>query len=439
MLRTITYIPEMELPEINIGEAMRKYEYFCFLNSNKDENKKSKVEYDLLVAIGSTSSITLDSGKQGLDQLQNYIDKTNGWMFGYLSYDLKNSIEKLSSSKENESAFPLLHFFSPEVVIKKDSTGFSATYDDATTSDKRLTEILGDVFSPAEKNINDQYPSPQISARITKEEYLQSVRSLKEHIKRGDIYEVNFCMEFFAKDTRISPSDVYRKLNALSKAPFSTCFRSAEHYLISSSPERFLRKKENMLISQPIKGTAKRSSDKKEDEELKSQLSNSEKEKAENVMIVDLVRNDLSRLAKRRSVSVQELFGIYSFRQVHQMISTISCELREDLNFTDIIKATFPMGSMTGAPKIRAMELIDQYEKNSRGIYSGAIGYIDPQKNFDFSVVIRSIMYNSIKEYVSFMAGSAITDSSDPEKEYEECLLKAKAMLKVLSGADHEV
>ena len=205
------------------------------------------------------------------------------------------------------------------------------------------------------------------------------------------------------------------------------------HYLICASPERYLQKNSNKLLSQPIKGTIKRSPEPVEDAQLKIDLKTSLKEQSENIMIVDLVRNDLSRIAKRGSVTVEELCTIYSYKQVHQMISSISCELKDNITFTEIIKSTFPMGSMTGAPKVSAMKLIEHYESSKRGLYSGTLGYINPEGDFDFNVVIRSILYNTKNKYASFMVGSAITDKSVAEAEYEECLLKAKAMFEVLS------
>jgi para-aminobenzoate synthetase component 1 len=273
-----------------------------------------------------------------------------------------------------------------------------------------------------------------IQSKIKKTEYINSVNRLKQHIHKGDIYEVNFCQEFYAKNAFINTVEIFEKLNQISEAPFSAYCKFDTHYALCASPERFLQKRANKLISQPIKGTIKRSTNKTEDEQLKHELQNSNKERSENVMIVDLVRNDFSRIAKTGSVKVEELFGIYSFKQLHQMISTLSCELKENIHFTDIIKSTFPMGSMTGAPKVSAMKLIEEYESTKRGLYSGAIGYINPEGNFDFNVVIRSILYNSENNYLSFMVGSAITDKAIAEEEYEECLLKAKAMFEVLKN-----
>jgi para-aminobenzoate synthetase component I len=263
--------------------------------------------------------------------------------------------------------------------------------------------------------------------------YLQTVRALKEHIARGDIYEINYCVEFHSEEVTIDPFRTFFKLDSISRAPHACLVRLDKTWILCSSPERFLKKKGNKLITQPIKGTAARGKTIQEDERFKNDLSNSLKEQTENVMIVDVARNDLSRLAKKRSVQVEELFGIYTFEQVHQMISTVSCELKNGISFEEIIAATFPMASMTGAPKIRAMQLIREYEDFDRGFYSGSIGIVEPNGDFDLNVVIRSIVYDEEKKTVSFAVGSAITALSNPEQEWEECMLKAKAMIEVLS------
>ena len=252
------------------------------------------------------------------------------------------------------------------------------------------------------------------------------------HIQRGDIYEANFCMEFFAESASINPPEIYKKLNAVSEPPFAVFFKNNSHFLLSASPERYLKKVNSKIISQPIKGTAKRSANLMEDEAIKQQLSSSEKERSENIMIVDLVRNDLSRTAAKGSVEVAELCVPYTFRQVHHLISTIISELDLQYAAIDVLKTTFPMGSMTGAPKISAMAIIEELEETKRGLYSGAIGYFTPDGDFDFNVVIRSILYNRVTKYLSFSVGSAITSESIPESEYEECLLKANAMFEVL-------
>jgi para-aminobenzoate synthetase component 1 len=254
------------------------------------------------------------------------------------------------------------------------------------------------------------------------------------HIHRGDIYEANFCQEFYAQHSEINPLETFKKLNKISKPPFATFLKTGDKYLMSASPERYIKKSGSSIISQPIKGTAKRSLDTVEDEKLKEELFKDEKERSENIMIVDLVRNDLSHTAKRGTVKVEELCKVYSFLQVHQMISTISCQVDAETSPVDIIKTTFPMGSMTGAPKISAMKIIEHLEETKRGLYSGAVGYFTPSGDFDFNVIIRSILYNATKKYISYSVGSAITAKSNPLKEYEECLIKAKAMRQVLEN-----
>jgi para-aminobenzoate synthetase component 1 len=274
---------------------------------------------------------------------------------------------------------------------------------------------------------------PSIQQRISKENYLTKVTEMLSHIHRGDIYEANFCMEFYAEEATIDTLAIYQKLNTISQPPFAVYFKNNHQYLLSASPERYLRKEGKKIISQPIKGTAKRSPDEVIDEKNKTDLAQNPKERSENVMIVDLVRNDLSHTATKGSVMVEELCKIYSFEQVHQMISTVVSTVEDSTSPADIVKTTFPMGSMTGAPKISAMKIIEDLEETKRGLYSGAVGYFTPDNDFDFNVVIRSILYNAQNKYLSFSVGSAITSQAEPEQEYEECLLKAKAMFKVLS------
>ncbi len=268
---------------------------------------------------------------------------------------------------------------------------------------------------------------------VSRETYLKNVNTLKQHIKAGDIYEINYCMTFEAMGAAIDPVSIYQRLNAISEASYSALVKFGERYIISSSPELFLSKKGDTLITKPIKGTARRSADALEDEAIKKTLQLDKKERNENVMIVDVARNDLSRLAQKGTVKVDALFDIESYKQVHQMVSTVSCKLKENTSFHEVIKATFPMASMTGAPKIRAMQLIDDYELYNRNAYSGALGYLTPNGDFDLNVLIRSIFYDSQKKYLSFTVGSAITSLCDAETEYEECLLKARAMIEVLS------
>jgi para-aminobenzoate synthetase component 1 len=313
------------------------------------------------------------------------------------------------------------------VLYKNEATVYYDAIHDKSTIVQLVNDIKNVVTPPIEHSI-----SIPIKSKMDKSTYLEKVAALKQHIQLGDIYEVNFCQEFFAENVTINPINYYLLLNKKSPTPFSCFVKHHDKYLLCASPERFIQKNGSNIISQPIKGTIKRGLTTKEDEQLKQQLISDKKERSENIMIVDLVRNDLSKIAKKNTVEVDELCGIYTFPQVHQMISTIKAKLQDNTTFDDIIKALFPMGSMTGAPKISAMQLIEKYETTKRGLYSGSVGYINSEGDFDFNVVIRSLAYNSQSGYLSFMVGGAITALSDPEKEYEECLLKAKAMMEVL-------
>jgi para-aminobenzoate synthetase component 1 len=268
----------------------------------------------------------------------------------------------------------------------------------------------------------------------SRKDYLARVAQLKEHIQRGDIYEINYCVRFSALHCKLDPVSVFFRLNELARAPYAALVRLGDDYILSASPELFLEKKGNTLLSKPIKGTARRGKTPEEDEQLKNQLYMSEKERTENVMAVDVARNDLSQVAKRGTVKVNRLYNIETFETVHQMVSTVSCELRGNSTFGEIINSTFPMASMTGAPKLRAMELIRSVETFDRNFYSGAMGLIDNNGDFSLSVNIRCIFYNERTGEVSIAVGGAITHLSDPREEYEECLLKAGALLRALDA-----
>ena len=400
------------------------FEYCCVLDSNSYPDPYGK--YDLLIAAGAMQ-VLQNTPERAFDELKSFYNDNPGWLFGILGYDLKNGIEALQSGNPDHLEFPQLCFFKPEYLIISENGLLRVEIG----GDSLLTEI-----DSRDIQVGKQTLPVEIStqARIQKQAYLDKIQELKRHITRGDIYEITFCQEFFAEQAQINPAKTYNKLNANSPTPFSGYLKLKDKYLLCASPERFLRKQGRQLISQPIKGTAKRSKDAVEDAGIKAQLAADLKEQTENVMIVDLVRNDLTRSALPASVKVEEQFGIYSFAQVHQMISTISCELDPNLHFIDAIKNTFPMGSMTGAPKVRAMQLIDLYEESTRGAYSGAMGYISPEGDFDFNVVIRSMLYAADNHYLSFQVGSAITDACIPEKEYEECMLKASAIIETIKG-----
>jgi len=412
----------------------QQFREVVFLDNNSTYNQNQNYStHDYVLAVDAFTSIKTDYVNSFQD-LHQYQSQTKDWLFGYLSYDLKNDIEDLKSNNYDGLEFPDLFFFQPKKLFLVKDNQLEIHYlkmcDDEIDAD--FKEIsLKDV------NFTTQIDTPKkvtVKQRISKENYLSKVEKILEHIHRGDIYEANFCMEFFAEEATINPLEIYQKLNNISEPPFAVFFKNHTNFLLSASPERYLKKEGFKVISQPIKGTAKRSNDVERDNSLKATLKNDPKERSENIMIVDLVRNDLSKVAINASVKVEELCEIYSFKQVHQMISTIVSEVENSTSPIEIIQTTFPMGSMTGAPKISAMNIIEKFEETKRGLYSGAMGYFTPNNDFDFNVVIRSILYNTKNQYLSFSVGSAITSKSNTQNEYEECLLKAKAMLDVLGA-----
>ncbi len=395
----------------------------CYLDNNDYQNNWKQQE--LLVAFDACEIFLLQEREQ-LTAFQNFLHvNKNSWVFGNLNYDLKNTIDDyLTSAKQDFIGFDNLSFFIPEYVVIGSSSSI------AIYSNKLAPEIVFENICNQKLAKNVVENKVNIQPRIAKEAYINIINKLRQHIQRGDCYEINFCQEFYSEDSQINPLQVFTNLNNFSPNPFSCFYKAKNKYLLCGSPERYIKRTGNLIYSQPIKGTAARSL--VNDEAQKTTLLNSKKEQSENVMVVDLVRNDLSKICKKGTVKVEELFGIYTYPQVHQMVSTISGQLIDNVCFTDILKATFPMGSMTGAPKRKVMELIETYEQTKRGIFSGAVGYIAPDGNFDFNVVIRSIMYNADTKYVNFLVGSGITWYSNAEDEYEECMLKAEAMRKVL-------
>ena len=387
-----------------------------------------------LAAMGMISEV-VSSETGSFLKLESFIKNKKDWLFGFLSYDLKNDLEKLSSENPDFLNFPDLHFFQPELVFDISEKEVSVYYHGLNNSEKQISELLDEIqnFHAGRAVHSGVISENPICCRFTRQEYLDAIEKLKKHILLGDVYEINFCMEFFSENIFIQPEFIFNELLGVVAMPFSCFYKYEDRFLMSASPERFLRKEGKNIFSQPMKGTMRRGAGEEEDNRLKIKLKNDKKERSENVMIVDLVRNDLSKIAKPSSVHVEELFGVYSFPNVHQMISTVSAEVKEGINFTDVLRAAFPMGSMTGAPKVRAMELIEKVERSKRGLFSGSVGYISPDGNFDFNVVIRSLLYNHVNQYLSYQAGSAITFHSVAEKEYEECMLKAKTFFTLMN------
>ena len=403
---------------------IKKFSIFCFLDNHEYDFDKS---YECVAGVGVLKSI-ISNGANSLRDIDQILQTTADWIFGHLAYDVKNEIENLQSYNPDYVCFPDFYFFIPEIVFILTEDELKIGVFNSAAAQKIYDEIISS--EPIE---GVRYPSPLLRARFSKEEYIETVKKLQQHILRGDCYEINFCQEFYSNQLVIDPLLVYEKLSELSPNPFSAFYKHNDKYLMCASPERFIKKKGNTIMSQPIKGTANRvKNDLAADEQRKDNLFYNDKERSENIMIVDLVRNDLAKICTQGSVSVKEFLKVYTFPQVHQMISTVAGNLKENISIADIFYATFPMGSMTGAPKKKVMELIEKYEKTRRGLFSGTLGYINPEGDFDFNVVIRSILYNQSNSYVSIQAGSAITFKSDPKNEYEECLLKITAMKKAL-------
>ncbi|UII31554.1 anthranilate synthase component I family protein [Fulvivirga ulvae] len=398
----------------------------CTYFNNNNILKYPYGPFDNMLTVGAQRIISFGH-KNSFEELKQHYKTRPDWMIGYLAYDLKNQTEVLQSNNPDHMGFPDIYFYIPEHILFFKG---SSLYIESNIAPDRLMEEI--YYTESKKPA--KFKEPVLKQNTSRDEYIKTVNKLKNHIIEGDIYEINYCMEFSGSDGEINPLATYLQLVDLSPTPFSVYHQFENRYLICASPERFLKKQTEKLISQPIKGTARRGSSSYEDEIIKQQLRTDEKELAENMMIVDLVRNDLAKSSKTGTVKVDEMFGIYTFKQLHQMISTVTSELRNDVHFIDAIKNAFPMGSMTGAPKVKVMQLIEQYEQAKRGLYSGAMGYITPSGDFDFNVVIRSLLYHAVTKKISFQVGSAITYDSDPEREYDECLLKAKAIIQTLSS-----
>ena len=404
-------------------------DYICVLVSNLEQKEsnlpKDYINYDVLAGVGKKA--ILISNNDSFEKLNKLHTQKKDWLFGYLSYDLKNEIEELSSNNTDNFNTDNLTFFVPEYLILLNNDKLEIqTYHSIESCNEFVKAFNFSDFSCYKPEVN-------FIRREDKKSYLNKIEKIKNHIQIGDIYEMNYCQEFYASDVKIDAESVFLELNKRMQTPFSSFLKLKNQYILSASPERFLRKKGTYILSQPIKGTRKRGKTKLEDSSLMNELKTSQKDISENVMITDLVRNDLSITAKKESVKVEELCKVYTFRKVHQMITSISSEIDAGINFTDVLKAAFPMGSMTGAPKLRAMELIEHFEDFKRGVFSGAVGYITPQADFDFNVVIRTILYNLATDYLSIGVGGAITIKSDAMQEYEECLIKAKPLFDVFN------
>jgi para-aminobenzoate synthetase component I len=407
-----------------------RFNTFTFLDNQLYTSPENN--YECLVAAGERARLKANAGG-AFEKLKAFSLEQEDWLFGHFSYDLKSETENIPSTLPDHILFPDLFFFVPDILLLI----FQHEIQIGIFGDHH--QVIWEEIKNASVGVKSEVSVPLVvQKRMSRDEYLRVINKLRQHILFGDCYEINYCQEFFAEETILDPLDLFHALASISPSPFSAYYVVDNLFLLCASPERFLKRRGNKILSQPIKGTAARDLENAEhDELLRTTLAESEKERAENVMVVDLVRNDLSKICEANTVIVSELFGIYSFPQVHQMISTIIGKLRPDLYWTEMVAQTFPMGSMTGAPKKRVLELIEQYEKSKRGLFSGALGYVKPNQDFDFNVVIRSLFYNRTRHHLAYFAGSGITFNSDPEKEYEECLLKVAAFERIIKNPSH--
>ena len=405
----------------NLIRSLKKEGPVVFLESQKKDHPASEKSYlagkpkawiksfgdEVVVWEGKQEDMHKTNPWIALDQFKQ---SNQDWMFGYLGYDLKNYMEDLESLNPYKTSAPDMFFMVPGFLIE-------------ITKDDEVHVLRGDISDDLEKNHDsaETYITP--NNKIEKNKYLDNIRRAQKSITEGDFYEVNLshALEFNFKGDVF---ELYSKMKSFGPVPFASFIDVDGVSICCSSPERFLSRKGNKVWSQPIKGTLSRNGD--SDDESSELLLQSEKNRAENLMIVDLVRNDLSRIAEKGSVEVKNLFEIQSFETVHQMVSTVECEVSEAADSIEIIKACFPMGSMTGAPKISAMKAIEELENYRRGIYSGAIGYVTPEQDFDFNVVIRTAIIEGDK--LIYPVGGAITSDSIPEEEWEETLIKSRAL-----------
>ncbi len=423
MTNKVFHIQQKEVPHFKqqLYSYANSYTTCLCLDSNQTQAACGYYTHDFIAGFGAKATLKIEKEGNAFEQLKHFYENHKTWLLGYLGYDLKNEVEKLHSHRPDSLKFPALYFFVPQVLVRLKG---NAIFIDAP----QPTAIF-DAIQAVSLSTQKEKQVFSFTPKISKAEYLKKIDQIRNHIKEGDVYEMNMCMEYFAQNVAIHPLQVYTQLQKISPAPFAAYAKfDDELFALCASPERFMKKEGDTLISQPIKGTAKRGINAADDKAMKHNLRHSPKEMAENVMIVDLVRNDLAKSCIAGTIKVEELFGIYTFAQVHQMVSTVTGILHRNIHWTNAIADAFPMGSMTGAPKIKVMELIEKYEESKRGLFSGAMGYVTPEADFDFNVVIRSLLYNAKNRYLSYHVGGAITYDSVPEEEYNECILKASAI-----------
>lgn len=403
--------------------------HFAFCFRGKGWGSFDETHPDILAGFGEKAKIT---SFESAEKIHEFVQTHNEHIICHLTYDVKNRLEKLNSCNVDLIDFPELQLTVPKVVFKVFGNEVEVLFSDETHAESDVISMLDSIeqfeIKPTENSLSEA------NFRLTKTDYLQALIRLKTEIKLGNIYQANFCQEVYWENANINAATVFNEGFDSNPNPFSVFYKIGNHYCLSFSPERFVAIVNGKMFSQPMKGTAPRGETPEMDEQNKKNLRESEKDRRENVMIVDMVRNDLSHFAKAGSVCVPELYKIETYPRVHQMYSTVEAELKDPKLVIDALLKCFPMGSMTGAPKVSAMRLIEETEQSKRGMFSGTIGYFTPQKNGDFNVIIRSLIYNKTTQKLSCHVGGGITDWSDIEAEYEECMVKLKPILHLVNS-----
>ena len=443
----------------NIYKIFKEEKESIFLDSSKEESRFSKYSF-----IGLNPFLKFTSCKNEINildykndkeeiktgnpfsELENLVLKYKmsypykipllSGAVGYFSYDCCRTIEKIPETAIDDVIIPESYFLFYDNMIIADLEKkkiFITALGILEDSNKSIEKIENLIKNNIENNIEifniGEINEEKFKSNFTKESYIEGVKKVKDYILSGDVYITNFTQRMWCKSSEDS-FNIYSKLRQINKAPFSAFLNLNGFEIISSSPERFFNVVDNVVTTRPIKGTRPRGRDKEEDEKNKLELKNSEKDKAELLMIVDLERNDLSKVCKKNTVEVTELFTLEEYATVFHLVSEIKGVLKEDVTSIKCMKECFPGGSITGAPKIRSMEVIEEVEGVRRGIYTGSIGYFDFRGNSDFSIVIRTILKKDNKAY--FGVGGGITIESEEVLEYEESLDKAKALMRVL-------
>ncbi|MFR5264346.1 aminodeoxychorismate synthase component I [Clostridium sp.] len=417
-----------------------EYSKFSFIGINPFIKIKSKenlvylnenlVNKDVFELLNETiESFSID------ENLRKEIPFISG-AIGYFSYDMGRALEHIEESaiKDYEVYDSYFLFFHNLIIfdLLNDKIYITSLYEDKILSKNSLDYIEDKIINYKFEENNEKHREVKennLKSNFSKDEYIKAVDKMKDYIVEGHIYIANMTQRFLC-DYEEDGYEIYKKLRKINKAPFSAYLNLEDIEIMSSSPERFLKVLNSKVETRPIKGTRPRGRNKEEDELNKKELLNSEKDKSELLMIVDLERNDLSKVCKANSIKVTELFKLEQYDTVFHLVSTVIGELEEEESSVSCIKACFPGGSITGTPKIRAMEIIEELEGVRRGVYTGAIGYFDLRGNCDFNIVIRTILKKG--NQVSFGVGGGITIESLSEMEYYETLDKAKALIEVL-------